>query len=124
MFNKCVGINKACTCTKCAEIRQYIADSAAKRLVNRTHWTHVITHNHHHGLRHEWVSAHDGLTLEEAIASRVRRLRDTPPTNGWSRTGMTLHIRQRDEEQWVTYQGPDAHTKEWRTVDLLDEQDA
>lgn len=124
MSDKCVGIGKSCTCTKCAEVHQYIADAAAKRFANRTHWMHVITHDHKHGLRTEWVSVHDQLTPEDAIASRIRRLRDTPPTNGWSRDGMTLHIRQRDEERWITYQGPNAHTEEWTTLDLLDEQPA
>ena len=124
MPDRCVGISKSCTCTKCGDVRQYVTDSLKKRLANRTHWMHVITHDHKHGLRIEWVSVHGDLTPEEAIASRVRRLRDTPPALGWSREGMTLHIRQRDEDRWVTYQSPDTHTEEWKTLDLLDEQPA
>lgn len=126
MADKCVGHSRQCTCPECAKLIRHLADEAAKRLANRTHWTHIVTRDYRHGVRVESVTAHDGLTPEEAIASRVQRLRWASPQGGWSRDGMTLHIRSvnPDRDEWITYQAPDAHTEESRTLTLLDEQTA
>lgn len=124
MVDKCVGHRKQCTCPECAKLIRHLADDAAKRLANRTHWTHTVTRDYRHGVRVESVTAHDQLTPEEAIASRVQRLQWVSPEGGWSRDGMTLHIHHHGQEEWITYQGPDAHTEEWRTLTLLDGQDA
>lgn len=123
MADRCVGISKSCACTRCTDVLRYITDSTKKRLSSRAHWTHVLIHDHKYGLRKEWVSVHGDLTPEDAIESRIRRLRDTPPTNGWSRDGSTLHIRQRDEDRWITYQGPNAHTEEWKILGPLNEKE-
>lgn len=103
--------------TDTERLAAYLADLATRPT---THWVHNITHDHRHGVRTEHTTRGTSLTPEEAIASRIQRLRWVAPEGGWSRDGSTLHIRHAEREEWITYQDADAHTGQWRTLELLD----
>lgn len=94
----------------------YLADLAARPT---TRWVHVIEHDHRTRTRVEFVARCTDTGPDEAIASRIKRLRNTPPSKGWSRDGATLHIDHGHREEWVTNLPADAHTEESRSVEEL-----
>lgn len=95
----------------------FLAELAARPT---TRWAHVIEHDYKTRTRVEFVARCSDIAPDEALDSRIKRLRATPPKKGWSRDGDTLHVRHTSREEWVTYLPPDAHTAPSRTVtDLL-----